>query len=231
MKIQRLTTTGTSTMTVNDALFAAPLNWQLLSQAIRVYQANNRQGTSRVKTRSEVARTKKKWFKQKGTGNARHGARSAPIFVGGGVAHGPSGFQNWSLSLPARMKRQALIVALSAQAENVVVADTILELTGKTKEAAQLLSPIAPSSTRILVILPEFNEQVLKAFSNLSNVEVTTASQVTALQVSSVQQIIFPAETVKRLEMRLLGKQEVVADSKEPVKKVKSRTVTKKALE
>src|SRR5471030_1547190 len=105
----------TTSMSVNDAVFAAVINPELIAQAVRVYMSNQRQGSSKVKTRAEVARTKKKWFKQKGTGNARHGARTPNIFVGGGVAHGPNGMQNWSLKLSATMKKAALISALSAQ--------------------------------------------------------------------------------------------------------------------
>ncbi len=226
MKIQRLTTTGTSTLTVNDALLGGQVNWTLLSQAIRVYLANKRQGTSRVKTRAEVSRTKKKWFKQKGTGNARHGARSAPIFVGGGVAHGPSGFQNWSLNLPKRVRRQALIAALSAQSENIVVADTIMDLSGKTKEAMQLLSPIAHANARVLIVLPETNALVVRALRNLPNVQVTTVRQVTALDVSQVQHIVLPATAITSLEERLLLKKAVLpVAATAPVKK--SRTTSK----
>lgn len=227
MKIQRLTTTGTSTLSVSDALLGGQVNWVLLSQAIRVYLANKRQGTSRVKTRAEVARTKKKWFKQKGTGNARHGARSAPIFVGGGVAHGPSGFQNWSLELPKRVRKQALVAALSAQAENIVVADTIMDLSGKTKEAAQLLSPIAHVNARVLVILPESTSAVVRALRNMPNVQVTTAQQVTALEVSQVQHIVLPASAIAKLEQRVLGSTAVAAETpvKQPAKK--TRTTTK----
>jgi large subunit ribosomal protein L4 len=76
-------------MRVNDILFSDQSVDALLAQAIKVYQSNLRQGTSYTKTRSEVKRTKKKWYKQKGTGNARHGSRNPNIFVGGGVSHGP----------------------------------------------------------------------------------------------------------------------------------------------
>lgn len=228
MKIQRLTTTGTSTLNVSDALLGGQVNWTLLSQAIRVYLANQRQGTSRVKTRAEVARTKKKWFKQKGTGNARHGARSAPIFVGGGVAHGPSGFQNWSLNLPKRLRKQALVAALSAQAENIVVADTIMDLSGKTKEAAQLLSPIAHKDARVLVILPENNTRVVRALRNMPNVQVTTAQQVTALEVSQVQHVVLPATAIEKLEERVLAaKPEVKSTAKAAAPAKKTRTTSK----
>jgi large subunit ribosomal protein L4 len=92
---------------VNDSLFTKKPATFLLAQAIRVYRSNLRQGTSYTKTRSEVKRTKTKWYKQKGTGNARHGARTPNIFVGGGVSHGPRAIENWSKKLNA--KRQFIL--------------------------------------------------------------------------------------------------------------------------
>src|SRR5690242_1823092 len=123
MQLTKVTKTGAkSQLTVSDSVFGVPVNKALIAQAVRVYMSNQRQGTSKAKTRSEINRTSAKWYKQKGTGRARHGARNAPLFVGGGVAHGPNGEQNWTRTLSKRMKMQALVTALSAQAANIVVA-------------------------------------------------------------------------------------------------------------
>src|SRR3989344_3368471 len=84
----------------------------LLAQAVRVFEDRTHFGLSRVKTRSEVNISKKKIYKQKGTGGARHGAKSAHIFVGGGVVHGPTGMKR-DLVLPLNMKKKALRIALS----------------------------------------------------------------------------------------------------------------------
>src|SRR3989344_8061779 len=70
-------------------VFGAKINQPLMAQAVRVYLANQRQGNAHTKSRGEITLTTAKWYRQKGTGRARHGAKSAPIFVGGGVAHGP----------------------------------------------------------------------------------------------------------------------------------------------
>jgi len=118
---------------VSDILFSDKAADQLLAQAIRVYQANLRQGTSYTKTRSEVKRTKKKWYKQKGTGNARHGARTPNIFVGGGVSHGPRAIENWSLKLNRKSKLIALQQALTLQKKNLFVSKDIATLKGKTR--------------------------------------------------------------------------------------------------
>lgn len=206
MKVTTITATGTKgSTTVNDALFAAEPNLVLLSQAVRVYLSNQRQGTSKVKTRSEIARTKTKWFKQKGTGNARHGARTPNIFVGGGVSHGPNGSQNWALKLPVRTKRQALIQALSHQAANVVIADDILKLSGKTAEAATLIGQLATPKQRVLVILPSYQEKALFALRNIAQVLVITAPRVSVLEVSVADVIVVTSATIKVLEERLLS--------------------------
>src|SRR4030067_2701068 len=83
------------TVTVSATYFKAKANPALVTQALRIYQSNQRQVTRKVKTRGEIDRTTQKVWRQKGTGRARHGSRRAPIFVGGGVAHGPTGQENF----------------------------------------------------------------------------------------------------------------------------------------
>ncbi|GIK84079.1 MAG: 50S ribosomal protein L4 [Patescibacteria group bacterium] len=207
MKVTSITASNKfSTVTVSDEVFGAAINKELLSQAIRVYLSNLRQGTSRVKTRSEVTGSRRKIWKQKGTGNARHGAKSAPIFVGGGVAHGPKGIENWDLSLSKVMKRKALISALSAQAENIVVTDNLSEIEGKTKNAAKLLNTINVTGKKVLLVLDEGSKDILRAFNNIPEVIVMQDSLVNALDVASVESIIMTKAALKNIEARLAVK-------------------------
>src|SRR5260221_7335072 len=113
MTLKSMTTSGKAGTDITSVLFDAASSASTVAQAVRVYLGNQRQGTAKVKTRGEVERTKKKWYKQKGTGGARHGARSAPIFVGGGVSHGPTGTTDWSLKMSKPMRKVALRTALS----------------------------------------------------------------------------------------------------------------------
>lgn len=206
MKVTSYNTTGAqSTTNLSDELFGAVVNQVVLSQAIRVYRSNLRQGTSKVKTRSEVARTKKKWFKQKGTGNARHGARTPNIFVGGGVSHGPNGEQNWRLSLPQKMKHAALISAFSAQAAHVVVHEGVDTLAGQTKLAIALLTQIEAIDKKVLMIVSHINEKALRSLRNVANILVTDATRVTALEVVSADAIVFTPSAVTALTARLSG--------------------------
>lgn len=187
---------------VSDLLFSDKVADQLFAQAIRVYQANLRQGTSYTKTRSEVNRTKKKWYRQKGTGNARHGARTPNIFVGGGVSHGPRAIENWSLKLNRKSKLIALQQALTLQKKNLFVSKDIATLKGKTKGADKLISKFSEKTDKVLVILHKMNETVLRALANLNNVDVTTAERLNVLQVAQADKILIDFSALKTLEDR-----------------------------
>lgn len=205
MKVTSITASNKfSTVSVSDEVFGAAINESLLSQAIRVYLSNKRQGTSKVKTRGEVIGSRKKIWKQKGTGNARHGAKSAPIFVGGGVAHGPTGLENWNLSLSKTMKKKALIAALSAQAENIVVADNFSEIEGKTKNAAQFLDTINVTGKKVLMIIDTNSVDILRAFNNIQEVTVIQDELVNALDIASVESIVMTKAALKNIEARLV---------------------------
>lgn len=189
---------------VNNVLFSDKPADVLLAQAIKVYQANLRQGTSYTKTRSEVKRTKKKWYRQKGTGNARHGARTPNIFVGGGVSHGPRAIENWSLKLNKKSKLIALKHALTLQKKNLFVSKDIVSLKGKTKEAKKLIIKVGQDEDKILVVLNKMNEAVVRALANLPNVLVTTAERLNVLQVASADKIIIDLTALKTLEDRFV---------------------------
>lgn len=206
MKLKSLTITGKDNLiSAKDAIYAVEPNHVLLAQAVRIYLSNLRQGTSKVKTRSEVARTKKKWFKQKGTGNARHGSKNAPIFVGGGVAHGPKGVENWNLKLGKKMKQSALKTALTLQSDNIFISDEIKDLTGKTTEAVKLFEKLLNGKDKVLVVLSETKPSAIRSIQNLPLVLVTTADRLNVLQVSMADKIVLEFEALKVLDNRLLG--------------------------
>lgn len=211
MKATRLTLTGNQdTVTLSDVVFGTEVNEQLLSQAVRVYQARNRQGTASTQTRSFVKRTKKKWFKQKGTGNARHGARTSNIFVGGGVSHGPVGNQNWSLDLPKKMRIQAMVSAFAAQDGNIFVTEDLNEVK-QNKAARNMISKLQDNSDSVLVILPRTIESTLRALRNMSDVTLKSALRVNALDIVQADKIIIADTALEVLENRILGRATVEA--------------------
>ena len=206
MKIAKITPTGKqSSVTVADEIFALVPNQDLIAQSIRVYLSNQRQGTSKTKTRSEINRTTAKWYKQKGTGRARHGSRNAPIFVGGGIAHGPKGVENWSLQMSAKQRNLALKSALSAQIEIIAVSDIPLETEGKTKYAQRFIDVAAPKQEKCLLVYDQQSEAVVwRSFANLSNVVLQTAEGLNTYQVAAAQKIIFTSKGLSALTNRLL---------------------------
>lgn len=194
-------------LSVKKEVFAVEPNMPLLAQAARVYIARQHTGSKKVQTRSQVSLTKSKWYRQKGTGNARHGAKSAHIFVGGGVAHGPSGVQAKSLKLSKTLKTKALQSALSLQAKNIFVSDDIAKLKGKTKEAVALLDKVLPEK-KLLIVVKEKKDAVSRALQNIQRVSLISAAELNTLHVLNSQAILMTTEAVKDLEARVLGKAE-----------------------
>ena len=163
-------------------------NTKLLAQAMHVYQARKHPGLSKVKTRGEVALTTQKAYRQKGTGRARHGAKSAPIFVGGGVAHGPKGIKR-QLYLSKKIKKSALSSALSLKAKEgeIAVVSGISNLK-KTKEAANLLQKVAKitkskKDQKFTFVLSSNNSGAKLALRNLKNAAIVRFEDLNAFQV------------------------------------------------
>lgn len=217
MKLAQITLTGakrTTEVTVNEDLFG-PINPELLSQAVFVYRSNLRQGGAKTQTRSEVSRTKSKWYKQKGTGRARHGARTANIFIGGGVSHGPTGQENFTKKLSQKMKQAALRSALGIMSahEGVFIGSGVDGFTGKTKEAQEAYQRISADQTdKVLFIIGGEYDQFRRAAANLPEIELTRADRVNAYEVASADKVVILKEALPVLEQRLVrASQEVSA--------------------
>lgn len=235
MKLKLIKATDqNSTITVSDELFVKKINKVLVAQAVRVYLSNQRQGTSKTQTRSDVSRTGRKMYKQKGTGGARHGDKTATLFVGGAVAHGPRGIENWKKSLLSKMKRLAMKNVLTIQAKNIVITDEILKSNGKTKEAKQFLTKVGLADKKVVLVLPNTLPLVLRSFRNIKNVLIVNAKRLNVYEVALADSILITTEAWKILEQRLtVDKKESKAakeQAKEPVKKTSViKTTTKKA--
>lgn len=161
----------------------------LLTQAIRVYEARRHFGLAKAQTRSEVNRTKKKVYRQKGTGGARHGSRSAPIYVGGGKAHGPRPIER-VLSLPEKMGQKALKIALGlkvADGKLLVVSD--LGKIKKTKEAQALADKIA-ANERVTFVIKD-RETSKKPFINIKELSIVAYRNLNAYDVYFGGTLIF----------------------------------------
>lgn len=186
------------------AVFEAKVSEKLISQAIRVYLANQRSAFAKAKTRSEVAGTRQKVWAQKGTGRARHGNRTAPIFVGGGSAMGPDGLQNYKLNLTKKMKVVAInsILTKFAQDKKIIIIDSFKELTPKTKDGIKLLTGLKASdevlskSSKVGIITTETLTNVKRAFGNLPKTNLLSLKSLNVYDLSNQNFLIFSQDTL-----------------------------------
>jgi large subunit ribosomal protein L4 len=187
------------TIELNKNLFGVEVNDNLMSQAVRVYLANQRFGGAQAKTRGEVEGSTRKIYRQKGTGKARHGSIRAPIFVGGGAVFGPRA-HDYSLNLPQKMKSKALHSALSYQNKsgNVIVVDGLDDLAPKTKLMSKAFASIAGVS-HILFIIESGKNTCAKAVRNLENVDIMPATSLNTYIVLSHEKLIFTKDAIKFL--------------------------------
>ena len=182
------------------SLFDQQVNEHLLYQAVRTYLTNQRQGTHKVKSRVEVSGGGRKPWKQKGTGRARSGSNTSPIWVGGGRAHGPEPFAP-RLELPKKQRRLALTSALSLKAREAKVA--ILDdpaLDGpKTKTMADLMAKIGVGGAKTLLVTGRHDEHLWKSCRNMARLHATMAHQVHTYALLDCETVVFTKSGLERL--------------------------------
>jgi len=206
MRVSVYTTSGrkTGTTTLPKEIFGKKVSEKLLAQAVRVYMANQRQAPAKTKSRGEVKTSKRKIWRQKGTGRARHGSRNAPIFVKGAIAHGPRGNQNFSLKMPKKMKRAALLGALTSKADDkkIFVIKEFSKIKPKTKNAQKLIDVLLKkeSTRRALVATLGTHKNCKRAFSNLKNVQLMPAKQLNAYQVLKHKYLFLEKGSIKKIK-------------------------------
>jgi large subunit ribosomal protein L4 len=185
-------------------IFEVEVNVGLMHQAYVRQMANARLGTHKTKSRGEINRTKAKWYRQKGTGRARHGARSAPIFVGGGVAHGPRP-RDYSKKMPRKMRRQALRSALSALAADgqIVVVDQLALDTPNTKVMDGILYNLVGAENTALVLVAERSEAIERSVRNLPNARTLRASYLNVRDLLSHDRVIIPQDALEVIQLFL----------------------------
>jgi large subunit ribosomal protein L4 len=180
-----------------DTVFAAEIKEHLLFQVIKGYRANMRQGTAKTKGRSEVSGGGRKPWRQKGTGRARAGSNTSPVWVRGGKAHGPDP-RDYTTRLPRKMRIQALSSALSSRAkdEKIMVVQNIACDPLKSKIMAQLLGALSVAGQRTLLIVDPASKHLYLAGRNVKNLEVKPLSEVNAYDVLKNENIIFNGEAL-----------------------------------
>lgn len=184
---------------VSDRVFGAEVNEALLHQAVVVWEANQRQGTRSTKTRGEVRGGGKKPWRQKGTGRARQGSIRSPLWRKGGVVFGPRP-RDFRLALPKRMRRGAVVSALSAKARDgeIVVVDSLALEAPKTRAMRAALEALG--APRALVVTADHDPVVYKSVRNLPGSSALEARQVTARDLLAHPRLVLTADSVRVLE-------------------------------
>jgi large subunit ribosomal protein L4 len=185
---------------LSDSLFAAPVNAAVLHQVVTAQLAGRRTGTADTKTRGDVRGGGKKPYKQKGTGRARQGTRTAPHYRGGGVVFGPHP-RSYEQRLPRKMKRLALRGALTAKLgdEAIKVIDTFALGAIKTRDLVAVLGAL-DARGRILVVAPGRDERLELSARNLPTVEIILADSLNVVDLLKADIVLIEQPALARME-------------------------------
>lgn len=187
-------------MELKDNVFGAEINEPVLHQAVQVYLANQRQGTQSAKTRAEVRGGGRKPWRQKGTGRARHGSIRSPLWTGGGVVFPPKP-RDFSQKLPKKMKKLAMVSALSSKVANneIIILDEITMEEPKTKFIANMLKNLNIDK-KALIVLRGKDEIVEKSANNIQGVKTTLVNNLNVYDILKYDTFVITKEAVEAVE-------------------------------
>jgi large subunit ribosomal protein L4 len=203
-KVLNLDNKAAGDVELNDAIFGLEPRQDLIQRVVVWQLAKRRAGTHKILTRGEVNRTKKKLYKQKGTGQARHGARSAPLFVGGAKAMGPVNHSH-EFDLPKKVKALGLKHALSskARAGSLVILDEAKSKDIKTKTLAAQFGKLGVG--KALVVDGEFDKNFQLSARNLSDVALLPVTGINVYDIMKSDKLVLTTAAIKAIEARLGG--------------------------
>jgi len=201
-KVLNLDNKAAGDVELNDAIFGLEPRQDLIQRVVVWQLAKRRAGTHQLLTRGEVNRTKKKMYKQKGTGQARHGARSAPLFVGGAKAMGPVNHSH-EFDLPKKVKALGLNHALSSKAKagSIVILDEAKSKDIKTGALAKQFGKMGVG--RALVVDGEFDKNFQLSARNLAVVSLLPMAVINIYDIMRSDKLVLTAAAVKAIEARL----------------------------
>jgi large subunit ribosomal protein L4 len=200
MKVVDMAGKEVGTIELSETVFGADVNSSVLHTAVKVYLANQRQGTQSTLTRTEVSGGGKKPWKQKGTGRARQGSTRAPQWTHGGVALGPKP-RSYRMTMNKKEKRLALFGALSAKVagNEMVVVDNIAATSYKTKAMVEMLKALG-AEKKALIVLPTADQLVVKSCANIPGVKTTVHNTISVYDVLNCDTLIVAKGAVEKIE-------------------------------
>ena len=205
MKIDKLNLDGKKdSLEVLDKIFSAKINKKLVSSVLYKTNANYKGRHAKTKQQNEITGSTAKIYAQKGTGNARHASRKAPIFVGGGVAHGPKGelaYKKRKLNKSEKKLSIASLISEKNKLNNLLIFSDFNNEIKKTKEMNSIIKKF--EITNSLIILDKSSkEKIEKSARNIPNVKVTDINHFSAFDIIKFKKIVFTESSIKELEKR-----------------------------
>ena len=207
MKIDKLSIDGKKTsIEVKDNIFSTKINETLISEVIYKTNANYKGRKSKTKQKNEIIGSTSKIYAQKGTGNARHASRKAPIFVGGGVAHGPKGelaYKKRKLNKSEKKLGIASLISEKIKHNNLIVLSDFNSEIKKTKEMFKILKKFEISNS-LIILDKSSKDKVEKSIRNIKDIKVTDVNHFSAFDLVKFKKTVFTESSVKELEKRYI---------------------------
>ena len=205
MKIEKIDIDGNKvSIEVLDKIFSAKINKKLVSNVIYKTNANYKGRKAKTKQKNEIIGSTAKIYAQKGTGNARHASRKAPIFVGGGVAHGPKGETKYKTRKLNKSEKKLSIASLISEknkAKNLIVFNDFIKEIKKTKEMNTLLNKFQAKNS-LIILDKNSKDKIIKSARNIASIKVTDINHFSAFDIIKFKKIIFTETAIKELEKR-----------------------------
>ena len=207
MKLEKLSIDGKKApLEVTDKIFSTKINKQLVANVLYKTNANYKGRKAKTKQKNEITGSTSKIYAQKGTGNARHASRKAPIFVGGGVAHGPKGETKYKIRKLNKSEKKLSIASLIAEKnnlKNLLVFNDFDKEINKTKEMSNILIKFDAKNS-LIILDKNSKEKIQKSIKNIPNVKSTDVNHFSAFDIIKYKKLIFTESSIKELEKRYI---------------------------
>ena len=205
MKVDKINLDGKkSSIEVLDKIFSAKINKKLVNTVLYKTNANYKGRHAKTKQQNEVSGPTSKIYAQKGTGNARHASRKAPIFVGGGIAHGPKGelsYKKRKFNKSEKKQSIASLISDKIKNDNLLIFSDFSSKIKKTKEMNLILKKFQISNS-IIILDKTSKDNVEKSIRNIPNIKVTDINHFSAFDIVKFEKVVFTETSVKELEKR-----------------------------
>ena len=205
MKVDKINLDGKkSSIEILDKIFSAKINKKLVNNVLYKINANYKGRHAKTKQQNEVSGPTSKIYAQKGTGNARHASRKAPIFVGGGIAHGPKGelsYKKRKLNKSEKKQSIASLISDKIKNNNLLIFSDFSSKIKKTKEMNLILKKFQISNS-IIILDKTSKDNVEKSIRNIPNIKVTDINHFSAFDIVKFEKVVFTETSVKELEKR-----------------------------